>query len=180
MKITLKTIGTIILILVVAANLIFSVFLFSEQTIIYKEVRTLEKTLTDIGQELGQTVEGLSVRESVALERRNSIKVSNAKFGEDILEVSFKLGSDISSVARVFQDWGDHSQPPKVDNISFDVNGKVLSFEFTPVVNSQNGQAVVVIQAQSATLGKQIEVEAIFDLENRKVTQSGDYTKEPL
>jgi len=48
------------------------------------------------------------------------------------------------------------------------------------VVNSQNGQAVVVIQAQSATLGKPIEVEAIFDLKNRKVTQSGDYTKEPL
>lgn len=178
---------TILLVFLILANLGFSGFLFLEQGNIYNEVKVLEKNqgamqeaLATVGQSLGETVTQLSVREEVALERRNSIKVNQANFGENILEVSYKLGSDLSSVTQVFQDWGDHTQKPKVDAIPFQAEGRGLSFEFTPVPDPQTGSVIVVIQAHSATMDKDIQVETNFDLKNRKVTQSGDYTKEPL
>lgn len=176
----IKTIGAIFLVFVVVANLLFSLFLISEQGNIYKEVRGLENTLATIAQSLGETVEQIAVREDVALERRNSIRVNNANFGENILEVTYNLGSDIATVTKVFQDWGDHSQEPKVAEVPFEAQGRVLAIAFTPVVNPENGSVVVVIKAQSATLGKEIQVETLFDLQNRKVTQDGPYTKEPL
>lgn len=174
-------------VLLMLTNLAAAVFLFAEQGNIYKEIKTLKNNdqnlaaaLQKVGQGLGQTVEQLSVREGVAQERRNSIKISDAKFGEDILEVTYKVGSDISKINRVFQDWGDHSQAAKVDNISFEFKGQALSFEFAPVIDPADGMATLVIQAYSATLGKEIQVETYCDLKNRKITQGGDYTKEPL
>lgn len=190
----LLIIGKITFVLLLVANLVFSVFLFTEQGNIYKEVRTvakqlgllggrsqaLEQAVLSVDKSLDQTVTQLSVREDVASERRNSIKISSANFGEDILELTYKVGSDISKINRVWQDWGDHSQPAKVDNISFEFKGQALSFEFTPVIDPADGMATVVIQAYSATLGKEIQVETYCDLKNRKITQGGDYTKEPL
>lgn len=187
MKKKIALVGKIILTLLVVANLGFSLFLFVEQGNIYNEVRSLAKSLTTISQNLttldqnlGQTVEQIGVREDVALERRNSIKISEANFGEDLLQATYKLGSDLSSVKAVFQDWGDHSQAPQVADVSFSVQGRVLTLEFAPVVNPQTGTAVVVTQAQSATLGKTVEVETTFDLWNRQVTQGEAYSKEPL
>ncbi len=183
----LLIIGKVAFVLLVVTNLVFSVFLFVEQGNIYKEIKTLKNNdqnlaaaLQKLGQGLGQTVEQLSVREGVAAERRNSIKISDAKFGEDILELTYKVGSDISKINRVFQDWGDHSQAAKVDNITFEFKGQALSFEFASVIDPSDGMATVVIQAYSATLGKEIQVETYCDLTNRKITQSTEYTKEPL
>lgn len=193
-KKVLGMVGKVLLVLLVLANLGFSVFLFTEQGNVYKEVRTiakqlgllggrsqaLEQAVLSVDKNLDQTVTQLSVREGVAAERRNSVKVSSANFGEDILELTYKVGSDISKINRVFQDWGDHSQPAKVGNIPFEFKGQALSFEFAPVIDPSDGMATVVIQAYSATLGKEIQVETYCDLKNRKITQGGDYTKEPL
>lgn len=187
MQSKLKLFGLVLLAVTTLFNLGVGVFLFMEQGNIYQELKATEKALTEtagslatVGESLGQTVEQLSVRESVALERRNSIKITDAKFGEDILEVTYKLGSDLASITKIYQDWGDHTQRAKVDNIPFDAKGQALTFQFTPVVNPKTGTIVLVIEAQSATLGKTIQVETDFDLKNRKVTQSGPYTKEPL
>ena len=140
----------------------------------------MQKDVAKVAEGFNQMVAQLGAQEGVLAERRNSIKATGASFSDGILQISFVLGSDISSVTSVFQDWGDHSQEPKVADIPFEVQGRALVMAFEPVLNSDDQSAVVVIRAQSATLEKEIQVETSYDSVNRKLFQTGPYTQEPL
>ena len=175
-----ETVGIIFVSLLVIANLGFSLYLFTKQEDIYQEIKTLGARIAAVREGLGETAQDIAAQEAVERVRKNSIAITLANYEGDLLEASYKLGSDIVAVTRVFQDWGDHSQEPKVDDIDFYVKGRALDLAFTPVVNPEDGSAVVVVRARSTSLDEEIQIETRFDLQNDKVTQTGKYTEEPL
>jgi len=175
-----ETVGIIFVVLLLVANLGFSFYLFNGQGAINEEIKTLKAGIAAVREGLGETAQDIAVQEAVESVRKNSIAITLANYNGEFLEASYKLGSDVSSINRVFQDWGDHSQEPKVADIDFQVKGRALDLIFTPVVNPEDGSIVVVIQAESTSLDEEIQIETHFDLQNNKVTQTGKYTEEPL
>ena len=175
-----KTILIIVLTILVLADVAFTAFLFVEQGDIYKQVKSNQKNIENIADSFNRLVGQMGEEESSSLERRNSIKVTNAAFKDGLLAISYKLGSDISKVTKVYQDWGDHTKEPKVADIPFEMQGPTLIVSFEPVVQPASNEAVIVVEAESVSVDEKIVVETVYNASTDQVRQDGTYAREPF